>query len=222
LYNPIDLLMKPEVSAVYGSEYHQMLLDAMPCPVLVVEEDVRIVDFNTAAGKILDAKRELVIHRRAGEMLHCLHSLETPEGCGHSPVCRNCLIRNSVNSALTGQTPLRQTVKLDLVMQERTVEALFLITVAPLTFEDVHLAVVILEDIRELTLLRQMIPICSNCKQIRTDENYWQSVESYFETHLELDCTHSLCPSCAQKLFPEYTAQELGLGDPADQPTTGA
>ena len=214
--------MKPELSAVYGSEYHRMLLDAMPCPVLVVEEDVRIVDFNTAAGKILDEKRELVLHRRAGEILHCLHSIETPEGCGHAPACLQCPIRNAVNSALEGQTPLRQTVKLELVMQERVVEALFLITVAPLIFEDVHLAVVILEDIREIAMLRRMIPICSNCKEIRTDENYWQSVESYLGTHLELDCTHSLCPSCAQKLFPEYTAQELGLADQEKQPATGA
>lgn len=186
--------MKPELSAIYGSEYHHMLLDAMPCPVLVVEEDVRIVDFNTAAGKILDEKRELVVQRRAGEMLHCLHSFETPEGCGRAPACRQCPVRNSVNHALGGQTPLRQTVKLDLVMQGQTVQALFLITVAPLTFEDVRLAVVILEDIREIAMLRQMIPICSNCKQVRTDENYWQSVESYLETHLDLDCTHSLCP----------------------------
>ncbi|MEI6562561.1 MAG: PAS domain-containing protein [Verrucomicrobiota bacterium] len=213
--------MKPELSAIYGSEYHHMLLDAMPCPVLVVEEDVRIVDFNTAAGKILDEKRELVVQRRAGEMLHCLHSFETPEGCGRAPACRQCPVRNSVNHALGGQTPLRQTVKLDLVMQGQTVQALFLITVAPLTFEDVRLAVVILEDIREIAMLRQMIPICSNCKQVRTDENYWQSVESYLETHLDLDCTHSLCPSCAEKLFPEYSAQELGLGASTSQPPPG-
>jgi len=214
--------MKPELSAIYGSEYHRMLLDAMPCPVLVVEEDVRIVDFNTAAGKILNEKRELVIQRRAGEMLHCLHSFETPEGCGHAPACRDCVIRNSVNSALVDQIPHRQTVKLELVMQGQTVEALFLITVAPLTFEDSRLAVVILGDIREITMLRQMIPICSNCKQVRTDENYWQSVESYLETHLELDCTHSLCPNCAQKLFPEYTAQQLGLVDSEQRSATSA
>ena len=191
--------MKPELSAIYGSEYHRTLLDAMPCPVLVVEEDVRIIDFNAAAAKILNEKRELVLQRRAGEMLHCLHASETPEGCGHAPACTTCPIRNSVNFALGGQTPLRQTVRLELVAQGKTAEALFLLTVAPLVLEESHLAVVILEDIREITLLRQMIPICSSCKQIRNDENYWQSVESYLGTHLEIDCSHSLCPSCAQK-----------------------
>jgi hypothetical protein len=88
--------------------------------------------------------------------------------------------------------------------QGNTVDALFLITVAPLTFEDLHLAVVTLEDVREVSLLRQMLPICSHCKQVRNDSNYWQSVESYLAAHLEIDCSHSLCPDCAQKLFPEY------------------
>jgi len=196
--------MKPEINSSFGSEYHRVLLDAMPCPVFVVEEDVRIIDFNAAAGKILNEKREIVLRRRAGEMLHCLHSTETPEGCGRAPACRQCPIRNSVNCALGGQTPLRQTAKLELVVQDQIAEALFLITVAPLTFENIHLALVILEDIQEITILRQMLPICSHCKQVRDDENYWQSVESYLSAHLEIDCTHSLCPACAEKLFPEY------------------
>ena len=193
--------MKPELSAIYGSEYHRMLLDAMPCPVLVVEEDVRIVDFNTAAGKTLAEKRELVIQRRAGEVLHCLHSQETPQGCGRAPACRTCPIRNAVNSALLGETPLRQAVELELVTQGKVTQALFLITVAPLVFENARLAVVILEDIREITLLRQIVPICSHCKQIRNDESYWQSVESYLATHQESDSAHSLCATCAEKLF---------------------
>jgi len=198
--------MQPEIYPFESSEYHTTLLNAMPCPVLVVEEDVRIVDFNTAASKIIDEKREVVLRRRAGEMLHCLHSTETLEGCGHAPACAHCPIRNSVNLALAGQTPPRQTVKLQLVAADQIVEALFLITVAPLIFNNHHLAIVILEDVREIALLRQLLPICSNCKQIRNDDNYWQSVESYLDAYLDIDCTHSFCPDCAKKLFPEFAA----------------
>ena len=197
--------MKTDLGSTFGSEYHRVLLDAMPCPVLVVEEDVRIVDFNTAAAKILNEKRDLVLHQRAGDILHCLHSTETPDGCGHAPACPRCPIRNSVNSALDGETPQRQTVKLEMLTQDdQTVTALFLITVAPLAFENRRLAVVILEDIREITMLRQMLPICAHCKQVRDDENYWQSVESFLATNLDIDFTHSLCPDCAEKFFPEY------------------
>jgi len=203
--------MKADTSALFGSDYHRTILDAMPCPVFVVEEDVRILDFNTAASAILNEDRKIVLRQRAGDVLHCIHSLETPEGCGHAVACTECPIRNSVNRALLGETPPRQTVKMELLLKQgEAVEALFLITVAPLTFENIPMAVVILEDIREISLLRQMLPICANCKQVRDDTNYWQSVESYLSSHLEIDCSHSLCPDCAKKLFPEYAS---GISD---------
>jgi len=205
--------MQRETSIASEMQYHRALLDAMPCPIFVVEEDVCIVDYNAAAGKLLQTDRELVLRRRAGEMLHCLHSTETPEGCGHAPACKTCPIRNGVNQALQGDTPPRQTAKLQLVTPSEITEALFLITIAPLLFETRHLALIVLEDVREVALLRQMLPICAHCKQVRDDANYWQSVETYLSTHLEIDCTHSLCPSCATELFPEF-AQALGVDKP--------
>ena len=205
--------MKNELSATFGLEYHRMLLDAMPSTVLVVEEDVRIVDFNVAAQKFLGENREVVLQRRAGEMLYCLHSTETPEGCGHSKECSQCPIRNSVRSALGGQTPPRQTVKLELIAPgQEPVEAVFMLTVAPFAFDQRRLALVILEDIRELTMLRQMIPICAHCKQVRDDANYWQGVESYLELNLDVDFRHSLCPHCAEQFFPE-PLQEFRQGE---------
>ena len=210
--------MNPGTSSSFGLDYHRVILNAMPCPVFIVESDVRIIDFNAAAGMLLDANREEVIHQRAGEILHCLHSTESPEGCGHAPACKDCPVRNLVNCALLGESPQRRTARLQLLPQGQLIESLFLITVAPLVFENVRLAVVILEDIQEIALLRQMLPICSHCKQVRADKNYWQSVESYLAANLEIDCTHSLCPECAEKLFPEY-AQALKMGEEQGKPS---
>ena len=202
--------MQGEISIASDVHYHRTLLDAMPCPIFVVKEDVCIVDYNAAAGKLLQKERTVVLRRRAGEMLHCLHSTETPEGCGRAPACTACPIRTGVNRALQGETPLRQTAKLQLGTPTYVTEALFLITITPLPFETEHLAMVLLEDVHEIALLRQMIPICAHCKQVRDDANYWQSVENYLSTHLDIDCTHSLCPDCAKALFPEF-AQALGV-----------
>lgn len=198
-----------------SSEYYRNILDAMPCPVFVVEEDVRIVDFNTAASAAISKKAEEMRRQKVGDALHCIHSGEAEEGCGKTFACKVCPIRISVNQALEGERPPRQTVKVMQATQDGVAESIFLVTVAPLLFENVPLALVILEDIREITLLQQMLPICSHCKQVRSDENYWQSVESYLSGHLEIHCTHSLCPDCAEKFFPEFSQQ---LGDSADKP----
>ena len=51
----------------------------------------------------------------------------------------------------------------------------------------------------EVTRLRDILPICSYCKKIRDDENYWQSVEAYFSRHTNTTFSHGICPSCYDK-----------------------
>jgi len=46
-------------------------------------------------------------------------------------------------------------------------------------------------------------PICSNCKDIRDPKGYWHSIEEYIQSLSETDFSHSLCPECAKKLYPD-------------------
>ena len=55
-----------------------------------------------------------------------------------------------------------------------------------------------------VSILRGMLPICSFCKKIRSDEGYWNQIEDYIRDHSEADFSHSICPDCAKKLYPEY------------------
>ncbi len=55
----------------------------------------------------------------------------------------------------------------------------------------------------EINTLRGFIPICSSCKKIRDDQGYWHQVEEYIRDHSQAEFTHSICQSCAQKLYPE-------------------
>jgi DNA-binding response OmpR family regulator len=48
--------------------------------------------------------------------------------------------------------------------------------------------------------LQGLLPMCSYCKCIRTDENYWQQVEHYIADHSELQFSHGICPSCYTKV----------------------
>jgi len=51
----------------------------------------------------------------------------------------------------------------------------------------------------EVRTLQAILPICSYCKKIRDDENYWQSVESYISRYTNTRFSHSICPSCYAK-----------------------
>jgi PAS domain S-box-containing protein len=48
----------------------------------------------------------------------------------------------------------------------------------------------------EVRTLQGIVPICSYCKNMRDDENYWQTVEAYISTHTDTQFTHGICPSC--------------------------
>jgi len=56
----------------------------------------------------------------------------------------------------------------------------------------------------EVKTLRGFLPICASCKKIRDDKGYWRQIESYIRKHSEAEFSHSICPDCAQKLYPKY------------------
>lgn len=44
--------------------------------------------------------------------------------------------------------------------------------------------------------LQGLLPICSYCKNIRDEQNYWHRVESYISGHAEVEFSHGICPAC--------------------------
>jgi phosphoserine phosphatase RsbU/P len=56
------------------------------------------------------------------------------------------------------------------------------------------------EALARVKQLQGLLPICSYCKKIRDDQNYWQQVESYISEHSEAQFSHSICPDCYERL----------------------
>jgi hypothetical protein len=54
-----------------------------------------------------------------------------------------------------------------------------------------------LEDaLKRLKQLQGLLPICSYCKKIRNDRNYWEQVDAYITSHSEAQFSHGVCPDC--------------------------
>jgi PAS domain S-box-containing protein len=52
------------------------------------------------------------------------------------------------------------------------------------------------DALAEVKSLREILPICSYCKKIRDDEDYWHSIENYISMHTPTMFSHGICPSC--------------------------
>jgi phosphoserine phosphatase RsbU/P len=44
--------------------------------------------------------------------------------------------------------------------------------------------------------LKGLLPICSYCKRIRKDKDYWQHLEAYISDHSDAQFSHGICPGC--------------------------
>jgi PAS domain-containing protein len=117
-----------------GNPLYRTILNAIPSPVFIVDDDVRIADLNGIASTMSGQEKETVLKRRGGETL----------------------------------------------------------------------ALVIIEDITEMSKLKDIIPMCMQCRKIRNDQEYWQTVEQYFHDHIGVDFSHGICPACVEKYYAEY------------------
>lgn len=51
----------------------------------------------------------------------------------------------------------------------------------------------------QIKQLKGIIPICSYCKKIRTDEESWQQLETYISAHSDALFSHGVCPACLEE-----------------------
>lgn len=60
------------------------------------------------------------------------------------------------------------------------------------------------DSLDHIKILQGILPICSFCKKVRDDNNYWQQVENYIEKYTNAQITHSICPECMKIHYPEF------------------
>lgn len=69
--------------------------------------------------------------------------------------------------------------------------------------ENERLIIELQQALSEIKKLSGFLPICASCKKIRDDRGYWNQIETYIKDHSEAQFSHSICPECAEKLYPE-------------------
>ena len=123
-------------------------LDALPPLVFVVDQDVRIQEYKATAFVYLMAEGMNVLNRRAGELMHCIHSSEVEEGCGGSLICKECIIRNSVAAAFQGNRVVCRRTRLELFRDANNIEIYAEITASPVSFQNRPLVLLVIKDMR--------------------------------------------------------------------------
>jgi len=73
------------------------------------------------------------------------------------------------------------------------------------------------EALSHIKTLQGILPICMHCHKIRDDQDAWQKLEQYVTQHSSAQLSHSICPECMEKYYPD-TDEDAEAEETADQP----
>lgn len=108
----------------------QSLLEQLPEPVLVVDDDIAVVTGNTVAQRALGKSVISIRGYRGGDIITCEEAAK-PGGCGKQQKCKGCVIRNSVNHTHRTGEPVTGAVAEQRILRDgRYVEQRFRISTA--------------------------------------------------------------------------------------------
>ena len=145
----------PGSSSLPGSagipEFHEVVFEALPTPIFVMDSGLGIIDFNSAAAELAESAVLKAFRPSFGEAVHCVEAESA--SCGNAPGCHACVIRNSVREAVDGAQVCRKSARLRLRREGAIVETDHLVTVAPFLDGGETLALLTLDDMNELAAL---------------------------------------------------------------------
>ena len=134
-----------------------MLFESAPFSVAVFDGEFRVRMANRFFKQVFQDSATADLDVRAGEILHCGQAAANPGVCGTMEDCLGCQIRIPVLGALEGRTTTRQRCTFERQDQGSVQQLTLLVSAAPITHRDESMAIVILEDITELSGLRDLL-----------------------------------------------------------------
>jgi transcriptional regulator with PAS, ATPase and Fis domain len=155
--------MKPIVGFLNQEGFLKSLFESIPCGVLIVDGDRRILAVNNVLEQTFGISEAEVMDHRGGEALRCVNAFKNPKGCGFAEECITCGVRNTALEALSGNQIHRKKATFQLLVDGKTNDLQLLISAAPFDHEGQRLAVIVLEDMTELNTLR---------RRLKTDQSF--------------------------------------------------
>lgn len=88
--------------------------------------------------------------------------------------------------------------------------------IKPIKLQELWMRLRVAERILQITTqvrqLESILPMCSYCRKVRDDKDYWQQIEGYLDTHTGTSVSHGICPECMEKMVkPQLAKLRLGL-----------
>ncbi|MDB6128045.1 MAG: sensor histidine kinase [Verrucomicrobia bacterium] len=180
------------------------LYDFAPIGYFTLDTDGIILGVNLTGALLVGIERARLVRRRFS------HLVATPTVATFNDFLRRAFESEAIEScevALRRESGAPMHLRIEGIVSPSGTEC----RVVALDISERHLLAaqrdeLILSLQRALAEVKQLsglLPICASCKQIRDGLGEWRPVEEYVSAHSEANFTHSLCPECIPKYYPE-------------------
>ncbi len=168
----------------------------VPIVTLLVDRERRVCKANIAAAAFTDRSEAEMTGIRAGEAIHCIHSLDDPRGCGFGPSCTACTVRSAIRDAFEQGAHLQgREACLSVVRRGEREDRAVLLTTTPVTIESEQLTLICIEDITERKTAEESLR-----KSLRRFELLSRTAEQLLQAPETQTVVNTLCSKVMEHL----------------------
>jgi PAS domain S-box-containing protein len=190
-------------------EYFKAIMGSLKTSIIIVDKNYTIVDANPSFCSKHETTREKIIGKHCYEITHRYDSpcYEMDTDCPARKVFETGKQTQVMHSHLTGGSNIWEEIVASPLKDENG-NILYVIEEIQDVTDLLKTMDIALDMSAEIKTLKQILPICANCKKIRTDTGYWKNIEEYIEEHSTSMLSHGICPDCSKKLYPDFSKKK--------------
>jgi transcriptional regulator with PAS, ATPase and Fis domain len=134
---------------LHDNDLVRILMDSLPCGVMILDHKAQVVTINKALEKIIGPTSQ-VAGKGAGQSIGCVWALGRANGCGHVQACTDCKMRRMVLSAVNGKQVINEKASLELLVDGCAKRVTLRLNIAPLSVHNRQYAVMTIFDVHPL------------------------------------------------------------------------
>jgi len=142
--------MNDAARLLQDQSFVRTLIDSLPCGFMLLDEEGRVQVMNNITERVFGITGQMAMGKKRGEVLGCIHILESSARCGSTGYCSGCETRKLVLSALSENRKQTAKTYLQLVINGQLRNLTLLLSAVPFSFADQRSVILLIEDISKL------------------------------------------------------------------------
>jgi len=154
--------MKSIANLLQENVFLRTLFESIPFGVMIIDSDRQVQEVNDFMRQAFGVSAATLIDKNFGEVIKCINAIDGQIGCEGGEHCKNCPIPETSLSTLEGVSSQRIKAEVQLRTEIGVEDKVLLITTTPIVYENRRYAILLLEDITEVSKFRRSFKMLKN------------------------------------------------------------